>query len=114
MQRLPLDKLTPGMVLAKAVVNEKGMTLCAEGAELSAVMIERLHRMDVSTVLVKGHPVDMGEELKTKDQLVEEMQARFVHVQGDPLMERIKASIAKAILDSPEEKDDEANQEGER
>lgn len=105
MQRLPLEKLTPGMVLAKAVVNDKGMTLCAEGAELSAVMIERLHRMDVSTVLVKGHPVDLGEEIKSKDQLVEEMQTRFVRVQGDPLMERIKASIAKAILEAPEDDD---------
>lgn len=98
MQRLPLDLLKPGMVLAKAVLNEKGMALCGEGAELSAAMIERLKHMSVSSVIVKGHPVDLGENAKSKEVLLAEMQARFTPVAGDPLMELIQASIAKNIM----------------
>jgi hypothetical protein len=103
MQRVPLDLVKPGMVLAKPILNEKGMALCGEGAELSAAMLERLKRMDVSFVTVKGHPVDLGVEEKSKEQLLAEMQGRFIHVEGDPIMELIKASIGRAIMSAQDE-----------
>lgn len=106
MQRLSLDLLKPGMVLAKAVLNEKGMALCGEGAELSAAMIERLKRMCVSSVVVKGQPVDLGESAKTKEELVADMQARFTPVDGDPLMEVIKTAIGKAIMSAETESEE--------
>lgn len=111
MQRLPIDLLTPGMVLAKAVLNEKGMALCGEGAELSAAMIDRLRRMSVSSVVVKGHPVDLGEEAKSREEQLAEMQARFAHVAGDPLMERIKAAVGQAIMAAPTEDEEDAPHE---
>ena len=98
MQRVPLDMLKPGMVCAKPVVNEKGMTLCAEGTELSAAMIERLKHMCVASLVVKGTPIDTGIPAKSKEELVAEMEARFAPVATDPLMIRIKESINKAIL----------------
>jgi len=111
MQRVPLDMLKPGMVCAKAVVNEKGMTLCAEGTELSAAMIERLKRMCVSSLVVKGTPIDMGIPAKTKEEVLAEMQARFMPIAGDPLMDRIKDAIGKAILSAQTEEEESAPHE---
>lgn len=111
MQRLPLDLLKPGMVLAKAVLNEKGMALCGEGTELSAAMIERLKRMCVNSVVVKGQPVDLGESAKSKEELVAEMQARFAPVTGNPLMELIKTAIGQAIMSSEVESEETSDHE---
>jgi hypothetical protein len=106
MQRVPLDMLKPGMVCAKAVVNDKGMTLCAEGTELSAAMIERLKRMGISSLVVKGTPIDTGVPPKTKEELLAEMQARFVPTAGDAIMDRLKESIGKAILSAQTEEEE--------
>lgn len=107
MQRVPLSKVKPGMVLARAITNEKGMPLCAEGAELSDAIIERLRRMNVDVVTLKGHPVDLGGEVKTRDERIQEMEARFVRVADDPLMERLKNAIAAAIAGDLEEDEEE-------
>ncbi len=107
MQKVPLELVKPGMVLAKPVLNEKGMALCAEGTELNATLIERLKRMNVSSVTLKGHPVDLGSPVKSTQQKIAEMQSRFAHVAGDPLMERLKAAIQAALMSEGAE-DDEA------
>ncbi len=111
MQRVPLDMLKPGMVCAKAVVNDKGMTLCAEGTELSAAMIERLKRMCVSSLVVKGAPIDTGIPPKSKEELLAEMQARFASVTGDAVMDRLKDAIGKAILSAQTEEEENAPHE---
>ncbi len=113
MQRVPLNLVKPGMVLAKPIMNEQGMPLCGEGTELSDVLIERLKRMNITTVALKGHPVDLGDDVKTREEQVAEMKARFGHVAGDPLMERIMNSIEAAILaeDGEEEEETEGDDE---
>ncbi len=111
MQRVPLKLVKPGMVLAKPVLNEKGMPLCAEGAELNDTIIERLMRMRIETVVLKGNPVDLGGDVKTREELVAEMKQRFQHVQGDLLMERIKEAAEKAFMADEEEPEEEAAQQ---
>lgn len=103
MQRVPIDLVKPGMILAKPILNDKGMALCAEGTELSAAIIERLIKMNISHVTLKGNPIDLGIEIKTKEQKIQELHARFEKIKGDPLMDRIKASIEKAILSQEDE-----------
>jgi hypothetical protein len=103
MQKVPIDLVKPGMVLAKPILNDSGMALCAEGTELTASIIERLIKMNISHVTLKGNPIDLGIEIKSKEQKVQELNARFEKIKGDPLMEKIKASIEKAIMSQEEE-----------
>jgi len=110
MQRVPLDLVQPGMVLAKPVTNDSGMALCAEGTELSANIIDRLKRMNISFVTLKGNPVDLGGEVKTREEKVREIIARFSKVDSDPIMDKVKDSIVHAVMSEEEDEtdDDEA------
>jgi hypothetical protein len=60
MQRIPLSLAKPGMTLAKPVLRDNGLVLVAENTELSESLLERLTRMEIETITVQGHPVDMG------------------------------------------------------
>ncbi|MDT8272865.1 MAG: hypothetical protein RRA35_06705 [Desulfomonilia bacterium] len=84
------------MVLSRAVMNDKGMALCAEGTELNAIILERLKKMNVESLVVKGHPVDIGDE-KTLEQKIAETEYRFSRMKGDPIMEDLKAAVLSAL-----------------
>lgn len=60
MQKIPIDLAAPGMKLAKPVTKEGGMTIMAEGMELTESLIARLENMKIDRITVQGHPVDMG------------------------------------------------------
>ena len=60
MQKIPLSLAEPGMTLAKAVVREDGITLVGEGTELSETLLARFEQSGISSVTVKGSPVDMS------------------------------------------------------
>ncbi|OPZ59930.1 MAG: hypothetical protein BWY87_00748 [Deltaproteobacteria bacterium ADurb.Bin510] len=98
MQRVALSLVKPGMVLAKPILNEDGMPLCAEGTVLSDMLIERLQRMNVTMVTLKGNPVDTGQGVKTPAEKVAEMRQRFVRVADQPRMQRLMAAVEDAIL----------------
>lgn len=103
MQKVPIELVRPGMVLARTITNETGMALCGEGTELTEAIIERLGRMNITHVTLKGHPVDMGES-RTLEQRLDELRGRFVRVQGDPLMDRIHAAAEQALIALDEER----------
>jgi len=52
MPRIALDKLQPGMKLAKPVMNQSGLVVLAEGAELTTTLIEKIHDMEFVGVFV--------------------------------------------------------------
>ncbi|WP_207261001.1 hypothetical protein [Desulfovibrio sp. Huiquan2017] len=60
MQKIPINLAAPGMKLAKAVTKENGMTIMAEGMELTESLISRLEGMSIERITVQGHPVEMG------------------------------------------------------
>ena len=60
MQKIPIDLARPGMKLGRAVTKENGMTIMAEGMELTESLISRLENMNVDRITVQGHPVDIG------------------------------------------------------
>ncbi len=97
MQRVPIHLVQPGMILARPVINEKGMPLCAEGTELNATIIDRLKKMGIDMLTLKGHPVDLGRDEKTSEEKVREMMARFDRVTGEPVMDKLKEAIAAAM-----------------
>lgn len=59
MQKIPINLAKPGMKLAKPVLRDNGMTVMAEGMELTEALIQRLASMDVERIVVKGRPVKM-------------------------------------------------------
>jgi inorganic pyrophosphatase/exopolyphosphatase len=103
MQKISLKQATAGMVLAKPVENDRGMTLCGAGTELTKDTIDRLIRMEVKRITVEGHPVDTGQEEKSLDQLLKELDGRFEKVVDDPLMKKIKSMISQVLTEQAEE-----------
>ncbi|WP_419787688.1 hypothetical protein [Pseudodesulfovibrio sp.] len=60
MQKIPIDLAKPGMKLARAVTKENGMTIMAEGMELTESLISRLENMKIDRITVQGNPVEIG------------------------------------------------------
>jgi len=113
MQKLSINDIAPGMVLAKPVMSDKGMPLCTEGTELTDKLIDRLREMNVSTLTVRGHPVDTGVPDKTAEEKIQEMTSRFAPVKGNPLMDRVRDAIASAIEAEAREMQEQEAQEQE-
>ncbi|WP_045210844.1 hypothetical protein [Desulfonatronovibrio magnus] len=92
MQKIPLDKAKPGMVLAKPILRDNGMVLVAEGTEITDTLITRLENMDIPSVVVQGHPVEMEgvDPPKTYKQRVQEMDHLFRNFNDDQWMTRMK------------------------
>jgi len=107
MQKVPINLVKPGMVLAKPVLNEQGMALCAEGTELTAVLIDRLKRMNVSFITLKGTPLKTAGPTQSLEESIRQTRARFARVEGDPIMDTIRDAIVEALAaESPEQRDD--------
>lgn len=97
MQKIPIDLAGPGMKLAKPVTKENGMTVMAEGMELTESLISRLKNMNIERITVQGSPVDMGgtgagtvyaERLERLDHL-------FRRYSEDKWMMRVKARMGQ-------------------
>jgi len=96
MQKIPLEKATEGMVLAKPIARENGVVLMGEGTELNELLIERLKGLDITKVTVKGRPLG-GEDEKSVEVLIAELEERFSPVSSDKLCVQIKDIIKKDI-----------------
>lgn len=97
MQRIPLDLAAPGMKLAKPVTKENGMTIMAEGMELTESLLSRLKTMEIDRITVQGNPVDMGGAgAGTKyAERVERLDVLFRCYAEDKWMQRVKKRMAQ-------------------
>jgi hypothetical protein len=98
MQKINLEQAQAGMVLARAITNEKGITLCGEGTALTDSLIERLKKMAIQKVAVEGHPVDDGSEELSPETMREVIIERFRLVRKNYL----NNAIMKALLENLE------------
>lgn len=103
MQKIPLNLASPGMKLAKPVTNKRGMPLCGAGTELTEAILARLSDVGVEQITVEGHPVDTGQNEKTVSQQIDELHARFKHVESNPLMMKIKNILLERLQERSEE-----------
>lgn len=103
MQKIPIHLAEPGMVLAKPIISESGMQLCAEETVLTASIIERLKKMQIIQITLKGNPVDSPVKQPSNAESVKELNARFSKVKNDPLMEKVRTAIETALLAEDEE-----------
>ena len=96
MQKIPLEKTTEGMVLAKPIARENGVVLMGEGTELNEQLIERLKGLDITKITVKGRPLG-GDDEKSVEVLIAELEERFTPVSSDRLCVQIMDIIKKDI-----------------
>jgi hypothetical protein len=96
MQKIPLKKAAEGMILAKPIVRGNGVILMGKGVELNKQLIEKLNGLDITKVTVKGRPLG-GEDEKSVELLIAELEERFTPVSSDRLCVQIMDIIKKDI-----------------
>jgi hypothetical protein len=99
MQQILSLQAKEGMVLAKPVEQEDGRILCGEGTVLTANLIDRLLKMDISSITVEGHPVEVEGEKSLREEL-QEMEERFSNVKNIPPLMYIKKRLMKKLAAS--------------
>lgn len=102
MQQILIAQAGDGMILAKDVESEEGRVLCGKGTELSASLVERLKKMEVTHVAVEGHPVEDGNEKTLKEELFE-IERRFSRVKHIPPLLHLKKRIMERAVKAREE-----------
>ena len=91
MKRVVIEKLLPGMVLAKPVTNANGLPIVAVGTTLDGFIIKRLQRLELASVYVEGNPEDSNG--KTLTELEAELEFRFRKVAQDPVQQIILRTL---------------------
>jgi len=102
MQKIPISLARDGMVLARDIVQNgtpSGPPICGKGTVLTDRLLERLNRLEITSVCVDGHPVDLPGE-PTVESLITALENRFMRVGGDRRMVRIKELFRKKIEQS--------------
>jgi hypothetical protein len=90
---VPVEKLEPGMVLAKPLIRGK-MVILGVGAVLTGAWISRIADMDVKQVFIDGPSV----QTVSREEALARLNLRFRNVEDCPHMKQIKA-IAQAHIE---------------
>ena len=93
MAKLAAERLEPGMVLARPVMNKSGMIMLGEGTELTDNLIEKIRDMGIESVHVQG----MSQPDVPLEALLAALDARFARVEKDHLMAMIKRLMKEHI-----------------
>jgi hypothetical protein len=104
MQKIPMALVLPGMILAQDIKNEDnpdGPPLCGKGVHLTDSLIARLHRMDIQSITVEGHPARVEGEQSLEEELAV-LDKRFKKVIDDPLMKKLKDMYRAQIIKARE------------
>jgi len=91
--KLIISDLKPGMRLLKPVANASGMVLLTEGLKLTEELIERLRKMEIESVFVRGGK----QPTRPKDVLLAELGYRFKKTETEPQMAVLKRILADHI-----------------
>jgi hypothetical protein len=89
MQKISVDKATPGMILKKPVIGGNRMVLLAEGTELNKKWISLLEKMEIDEIWVSGS----AEQLVPIEELMAALDERFEPVLNSPYMQKIKEIV---------------------
>jgi hypothetical protein len=93
MPRVALDKLQPGMKLAKPVTNKNGLVMLAEDTELTAILIEKISDLDVAGVFIQG----MTQPDIPMEEMLADLDKRFQNGENEPYMDVIKQALKEHI-----------------
>lgn len=93
MRKVSVDKLEPGMKLAKPVQAASGMVLFGEGTELNETLIERIRDMNIVTVFVDG----VAAQAIPKEEMLAQLNTRFNNAENKPYMNVLKKVLKEHI-----------------
>ncbi|MBI4633259.1 MAG: hypothetical protein HY742_05160 [Deltaproteobacteria bacterium] len=93
MRKVSVDKLEPGMKLAKPVMAASGIALLGEGTELNEKRIERIRDMNITAVVVEG----VATQVVPKEEMLNRLDARFKNVEDKPYMNMLKKAVKEHI-----------------
>lgn len=92
-QKIPINELKVGMVVARAITNDSGMVLLSEGTALTDSLIKRLNRMDLQSIFIEGAPLNG----KSREEMLSDLDKRFKKTEKEPYMNVIKGAIKARI-----------------
>lgn len=93
MPKIALDKLQPGMKLAKPVTNRNGLVMLAEDTELTATLIDKISDLDIAGVFIQG----MTQPDIPLEEMLDGLDKRFHGVENEPNMDVIKQALKEHI-----------------
>ncbi|PLX50022.1 MAG: hypothetical protein C0613_05620 [Desulfobulbaceae bacterium] len=102
MQQILCQQAAEGMVLAKDVETPDGRILCGKDTVLTAAMIARFMKMEISHIAVQGHPVKIAGEKSLKEELLD-VEKRFSRVKHVPPLIFLKKRIMARLVASRQE-----------
>lgn len=93
MPKVSVDKIKPGMKLAKPIINEINVVLIGEGVELNDALIKRIKDMGLSSVYVEG----ISKPKKPIEEALSELNERFKKSENQPHMYLLKKIFRESI-----------------
>jgi hypothetical protein len=94
-KRIPTTDAREGMVLARGIANDTGMTLCAEGTPLTEGLIQRFEQMEITDIYI-----ELEEPLSQEDYnaLKQKIENRFALSQNpSSLLGKLKTVLLKRL-----------------
>ena len=92
MRKVTIDKLEPGMILAKPLLRGT-MVILGEGTQLTGTWISRIGDMEIDHLFIERHP----EQAIPKEEALAQLDVRFKHVQDLPYMSSLKKIVKEHI-----------------
>jgi hypothetical protein len=94
-KRISITDAREGMVLARGIANDKGMTLCAEGTPLTEGLIQRVEQMEITDMYIKDEEPLSQEDYSALKQQIEH---RFALSQNpSSLLGKLKTVLLKRL-----------------
>jgi hypothetical protein len=111
-RRVPIDKAEPGQILAEKLTRHDGVLLAGQGSEVTEGLLRMLGRLNVETIVIEEEESRTAEEVLTEyRRFRDELDARFVRVDDQPVLQALKRTLiylaekerdeTLAVIDNP-------------
>ncbi len=92
MRKIPIDKLEPGMKLARSIT-KGNMVLLSKDTELAETLIRRIQNIGVDSVYIYGP----SQQSIPKDEALTQLEERFKNIENRPYMNLLKDVVREHI-----------------
>ncbi len=98
MTRVHLRFARPGMHLAQALTATDGTVVAGVGTKLTASLLRAFCEHDVERLWVQEDGVAPWEVDAGLEQALADLEARFAHEQGDPVLDAVHACLRNRLI----------------
>jgi len=92
MRKISIDKLEPGMKLARPIT-KGNMVLLSKDTELAETLIGRIQNIGVDSVYIYGR----SQQSIPKDEALTQLERRFKNIENKPYMNLLKNVVREHI-----------------